>query len=81
MRHRLRGLYGLNGLSKGDEHPAYAPGGALRPFYQKEFESSWYLFPSLCLSISSSLLFFLFLSFLSFLFRLLPIRFQQGSGV
>jgi len=27
MRHRLSGMptYGLNGLRKGDEHPAYAP--------------------------------------------------------
>jgi len=27
VRHRLSGIstYGLNGLGKGDEHPAYAP--------------------------------------------------------
>jgi len=34
MRHRLSGIstYGLNGLRKGDEHPAYAPlDGTLAP--------------------------------------------------
>jgi len=35
MRHRLSGIptYGLNGLGKGVEHPAYAPFGVLRHLY------------------------------------------------
>jgi len=43
MRHRLNGIptYRLNGLGKGDEHPAYAPFGVLRHLYLLEYDMSF----------------------------------------
>jgi len=43
MRHRLSGIsnYGLNGLGKGDEHPAQAPSGVLRPLVPFTHSNRW----------------------------------------